>query len=219
MESNLNHEQVRIFRPFSKDILSFHDSSPELLCFPIFMSFAMILYMFDFKTYSIARAIYTHDHDLHDLPPSHGGSVVATENTCSDVVGMENEDLDGDGTVNGGEGYGEVIVKVQSCPFGCNYIYTELKKDFDNLEVQYKECFIQVQAYKSSLQNFEQQKSWYQNNQLALEEKIRILTADLGNTTNMLKYTEKLNEQAKLDKMNNHVKLEESNARFDKWKE
>ncbi|GJZ05914.1 putative ribonuclease H-like domain-containing protein, partial [Tanacetum coccineum] len=108
--------------------------------------------------------------------------------------------------------------QVQSCPFGCNYTYTELKKDFDNLEVQYKECFIQVQAYKSSLQNLEQQKSWYQNNQLALEEKIRILTADLGNTTNMLKYTEKLNEQAKSDNMNNKVKLEESEARFDKWK-
>ncbi|GKG09421.1 hypothetical protein Tco_0338167, partial [Tanacetum coccineum] len=27
-------------------------------------------------------------------------------------VGMENEDSDGDGTVNGGVGYGEVIVKV-----------------------------------------------------------------------------------------------------------
>ncbi|GJT26970.1 hypothetical protein Tco_0907245 [Tanacetum coccineum] len=39
-------------------------------------------------------------------------SVVATENTGSDVVGMENEDSDGDGTVNGGMGYGEVIVKV-----------------------------------------------------------------------------------------------------------
>ncbi|GJX43067.1 putative ribonuclease H-like domain-containing protein [Tanacetum coccineum] len=109
--------------------------------------------------------------------------------------------------------------QVQSCPFGCNSIYTELKKEFDDLEVQYKECFLQVQAYKSSLQNLEQQKSWYQNNQLALEEKIRILTADLGNTTNMLKYTEKLNEQAKIDNMNNKVKLEESNARFDKWKE
>ncbi|GJX11787.1 RNA-directed DNA polymerase, eukaryota [Tanacetum coccineum] len=109
--------------------------------------------------------------------------------------------------------------QVQSCPFGCNNMYTELKKDFDNLEVQYKECFIQVQAYKSSLQNLEQQKSWYQNNQLALEEKIRILTADLSNTTNMLKYTETLNEQANIDKMNNQVKLEESNARFDKWKE
>ncbi|GJS74992.1 putative ribonuclease H-like domain-containing protein [Tanacetum coccineum] len=109
--------------------------------------------------------------------------------------------------------------QVQSCPFGCNSMYTELKKDFDNLEVQYKECFIQVQAYKSSLQNIEQQKTWYQNNQLALEEKIRILTTDLSNTTNMLKYTEKLNEQAKIDNMNNKVKLEKSNARFDKWKE
>ncbi|GJX12720.1 hypothetical protein Tco_0204478 [Tanacetum coccineum] len=35
----------------------------------------------------------------------------------------------------------------------------------------------------------------------------------------MLKYTEKLNEQAKIDKLNNQAKLEESNARFDKWKE
>ncbi|GKB07632.1 hypothetical protein Tco_0835916 [Tanacetum coccineum] len=35
----------------------------------------------------------------------------------------------------------------------------------------------------------------------------------------MLKYTEKLNEQAKLEKLNEKVKLEESNARFDKWKE
>ncbi|GKE37655.1 hypothetical protein Tco_1461060, partial [Tanacetum coccineum] len=39
-------------------------------------------------------------------------SVVATENTSSDVVGMENEDSDGEGTLNGGVGYGEVIVKV-----------------------------------------------------------------------------------------------------------
>ncbi|GJX26588.1 putative ribonuclease H-like domain-containing protein [Tanacetum coccineum] len=91
--------------------------------------------------------------------------------------------------------------------------------EFDDLEVQYKEYFLQVQAYKSSLQNLEQQQSWYQNIWLALEEKIRILTADLGNTTNMLNYTEKLNEQAKLDNMNTKVKLEESNARFDKWKE
>ncbi|GKD87083.1 hypothetical protein Tco_1358237 [Tanacetum coccineum] len=35
----------------------------------------------------------------------------------------------------------------------------------------------------------------------------------------MLKYTEKLNEQAKLDTMNTKVKLEESEARFDKWME
>ncbi|GKC11015.1 ribonuclease H-like domain-containing protein, partial [Tanacetum coccineum] len=98
-------------------------------------------------------------------------------------------------------------------------VTSKLKMDFDNLEVQYKECFIQVQAYKSSLQNLEQQKSWYQSNQLALEERIRILSADLENTTNMLRYTEKLNEHATLEKQTAQVKLEESEARFDKWTE
>ncbi|GJR92988.1 retrotransposon protein, putative, ty3-gypsy subclass [Tanacetum coccineum] len=99
-------DRVRIFRPFSKDILSFHDSSPELLCFPIFMSFAMILYMFDFKTYSIARAIYTHDHDLHDLPPSHGGGRTGrgggrTRGRSSD---QGNGRIDGQGGQVGGQG-------------------------------------------------------------------------------------------------------------------
>ncbi|GJY96554.1 hypothetical protein Tco_0513464 [Tanacetum coccineum] len=46
-----------------------------------------------------------------NIPSSLPGSVVATENTGLNVVGMENEDSDGDGTVNGGVGYGEVIVK------------------------------------------------------------------------------------------------------------
>ncbi|GJR70712.1 ribonuclease H-like domain-containing protein [Tanacetum coccineum] len=109
--------------------------------------------------------------------------------------------------------------QVHTCPFGCEHKYAELKKEFDNVEAQYKECYIQVQAYKSTLQTLEQQKGWYQSNQLALEERIRILTANLENTTNMLKYTEKLNEQAKLEKMNDKVQLEETKARFDKWKD
>ncbi|GJT77631.1 hypothetical protein Tco_1044356 [Tanacetum coccineum] len=109
--------------------------------------------------------------------------------------------------------------QVQTCPFGCEHLYAELKMEFNNVEGQYKECYIQVQAYKSNSQTLEQQKGWYQSNQLALEERIRILNANLENTTNMLKYTEKLNEQAKLEKMNDKVKLEESNARFDKWKD
>ncbi|GJR34616.1 hypothetical protein Tco_1210300 [Tanacetum coccineum] len=115
-----------------------------------------------------------------------------------------------------GEDEEERCSPVIPCPFGCEHKYAELKKDFDNLEVQYKDCYIQVQAYKNTLQTLEQQKAWYQNNQLALEERIRILTADLENTTNMLKYT---NDQVKLEKLNDQVKLEESKARFDKWKE
>ncbi|GJS50411.1 ribonuclease H-like domain-containing protein [Tanacetum coccineum] len=57
--------------------------------------------------------------------------------------------------------------QVQTCPFGCEHLYAELKKEFDNVEVLYKECYI----------------------------------------------------QAKLENLNDKVKLEESNARFDKWKE
>ncbi|GKC05811.1 hypothetical protein Tco_0997421 [Tanacetum coccineum] len=53
-------------------------------------------------------------------------------------------------------------VCVQTCPFGCEHLYAELKKEFDNVEAQYKECYIQVQAYKSTLQTLEQQKGWYQ---------------------------------------------------------
>ncbi|GJS78572.1 hypothetical protein Tco_0728453 [Tanacetum coccineum] len=41
---------------------------------------------------------------------SNTGSVIATENTGSDVVRMENEEPDDEGTVNGDVGYGEVIV-------------------------------------------------------------------------------------------------------------
>ncbi|GJU39878.1 putative ribonuclease H-like domain-containing protein [Tanacetum coccineum] len=140
------------------------------------------------------------------------GAEVATGDVAADVTGEVSDAADEFALMG-------LSPQVHTCPFGCEHIYAELKKDFDNLEVQYKDCFIQVQAYKSSLQTLEQQKAWYQSNQLALEERIRILTADLGNTTNMLKYTEKLNDQLKLEKLETQVKLEESKARFDKWKE
>nr|GEU62742.1 uncharacterized mitochondrial protein AtMg00810-like [Tanacetum cinerariifolium] len=54
---------------------------------------------------------------------------------------------------------------------------------------------------------------------LALEEKVRILSANLENTTNTLKYSETLYDQAKLEKKEWEVKFVESLARFDKWKE
>ncbi|GJX36319.1 putative ribonuclease H-like domain-containing protein [Tanacetum coccineum] len=141
-----------------------------------------------------------------------------------DVVGSTTGNAIGDVAVDVSNAAAEFALmgissQVHNCPFGCEHLYAELKKEFDNVEVQYKECYIQVQAYKSTLQTLEQQKGWYQSNQLALEERIRILTANLENTTNMLKYTEKLNEQAKLEKLNDKVKLEESKARFDKWKD
>nr|GEV87444.1 putative ribonuclease H-like domain-containing protein [Tanacetum cinerariifolium] len=54
---------------------------------------------------------------------------------------------------------------------------------------------------------------------LALEEKVRILSDNLENTTNILKYSKTLYDQAKIEKKKWEVKLVESLARFDKWKE
>ncbi|GKA95462.1 hypothetical protein Tco_0817500, partial [Tanacetum coccineum] len=40
--------------------------------------------------------------------------------------------------------------QVQTCPFGCEHQYAELKKEFDNVEAQYKECYIQVKLEESN---------------------------------------------------------------------
>nr|GEW58989.1 uncharacterized mitochondrial protein AtMg00810-like [Tanacetum cinerariifolium] len=109
--------------------------------------------------------------------------------------------------------------KVQTCPFGCDSKLSELKKNYDHLGKLYNDSFIQVQAYTNTVKTLELQKDWYHKTQLALEEKVRILSANLENTTNTLKYSETLYDQAKIEKNEWEVKLVESLARFDKWKE
>nr|GEV95386.1 putative reverse transcriptase domain-containing protein [Tanacetum cinerariifolium] len=109
--------------------------------------------------------------------------------------------------------------KVQTCPFGCDSKLSELKKNYNHLEKLYNDSFIQVQAYKNTVNTLELQKDWYYKTQLALEEKVRILSSNLENTTDTLKYTETLYDQAKIEKKEWEVKLVESLARFDKWKE
>ncbi|GJY89374.1 putative ribonuclease H-like domain-containing protein [Tanacetum coccineum] len=72
------------------------------------------------------------------------------------------------------------------------------------------------------VKTLESQKDWYHKTQMALEEKIRILSANLENTTNTLSYTEKLHDQAQKEKKEWEVKFEAENktiARFEKWKE
>nr|GEU69536.1 putative ribonuclease H-like domain-containing protein [Tanacetum cinerariifolium] len=90
--------------------------------------------------------------------------------------------------------------KVQTCPFGCNSQLSKLKKNYDHLEKLYNDSFIQVQAYKNTVKTLELQKDWYHKTQLALEENVRILSANLKNTTNTLKYSKTLYDQAKIEK-------------------
>nr|GEV72968.1 putative ribonuclease H-like domain-containing protein [Tanacetum cinerariifolium] len=102
--------------------------------------------------------------------------------------------------------------KVQTCPFGCDFKLSELKQNYDHLEKLYNDSFIQVQAYKNTVKTLEHQKDWYHTTQLAFEEKVRILSANLENTTNTLKYSETLYDQAKLEKKEWEVKFVESLA-------
>nr|GEV25861.1 putative ribonuclease H-like domain-containing protein [Tanacetum cinerariifolium] len=108
--------------------------------------------------------------------------------------------------------------KVHTFPFGCDSKLSELKQNYDHLEKIYNDSFIQVQAYKNIVKTLEHQKDWYHTTQLALEEKVRISSANLENTTNTLN-SKTLYNQAKLEKKEWEVKFVESLARFDKWKE
>nr|GFB20845.1 hypothetical protein [Tanacetum cinerariifolium] len=109
--------------------------------------------------------------------------------------------------------------KVQTCPFGCDSKLSDLKKNYEHLEKLYNDSFIQVQAHKNIVKTLELQKDWYHQTQLALEEKVRILFANLENITNTLKYSETLYAQSKSEKKKWEIKFVESLARFDKWKE
>nr|GEX59697.1 xylulose kinase-1 [Tanacetum cinerariifolium] len=109
--------------------------------------------------------------------------------------------------------------KVQTCPFGYDSKLSNLKKNYEHLEKLYNDSFIQVQAHKNIVKTLESQKDWYHQTQLALKEKVKILSANLENTTNTLKYSKTLNAQANIEKQEWEVNFVESLARFDKWKE
>ena len=62
------------------------------------------------------------------------------------------------------------VPQVQDCVFGCDIKYNALKQSYDEIEPKYNECFVQLKAYKGAVQTLEQQKIWFQENQLAYEE-------------------------------------------------
>ncbi|GJS71016.1 ribonuclease H-like domain-containing protein [Tanacetum coccineum] len=90
--------------------------------------------------------------------------------------------------------------KVQNCPLGCDSKINDLNHMYNNLDRLYNDCYIKVQAYQHAVKTLESQKDWYHKTQIALEEKIRVLSANLENTTNTLSYTEKLHDQAQKEK-------------------
>nr|GEV16027.1 ribonuclease H-like domain-containing protein [Tanacetum cinerariifolium] len=108
--------------------------------------------------------------------------------------------------------------EVHNCPFGCDNKYNELKKQYNELNEQNNEYFIQVQAYKNSLKTLEKQKRVLQRNQLTLEDKIRVLSIELENTSNLLKHSERINAGFETAKKDLQTKLDNHLVQTKKWR-
>nr|GEW79397.1 hypothetical protein [Tanacetum cinerariifolium] len=74
------------------------------------------------------------------------------------------------------------------------------ESDGVELNEQNSKYFIQVQAYKNSLKTLEKQTRILQRNQLTLEDKIRVLSIELDNTSNLLKHSERINADVEIAK-------------------
>ncbi|GKB15151.1 hypothetical protein Tco_0849074, partial [Tanacetum coccineum] len=110
-----------------------------------------------------------------------------------------------------------VTTKVHNCPFGCDNKYNELQKQYNELNEQNSEYFIQVHAYKNSLKTLEKQKKVLYKNQLTFEDKIRVLSIKLENTTNLLKHSERINATAETTKKELQTELDNHLVQIEKW--
>ncbi|GKC06446.1 ribonuclease H-like domain-containing protein [Tanacetum coccineum] len=90
--------------------------------------------------------------------------------------------------------------EVQTCSFECEYKYNELKKLYNEQREEISNSSVELNAYKSGVKTLEAQIRCHQKNQLAYEEKIRILKFDLEDKSNLLAYHEKLVANAAQEK-------------------
>ncbi|GJT82064.1 putative ribonuclease H-like domain-containing protein [Tanacetum coccineum] len=145
--------------------------------------------------------------------------VIGCGAACEECVAEVYSLITGNGTdaVAGEFALMGMTFEVQNCPFGCAHKFNNLQKQYNDLNEQYNEYYIQVQAYKNSLKTLEKQKRVYQQNQLGYEEKIRVLSIELENTTNLLKHSERINVEAEIAKKDLQTKLDNHLAKTEKW--
>ncbi|GJX66819.1 putative ribonuclease H-like domain-containing protein [Tanacetum coccineum] len=70
----------------------------------------------------------------------------------------------------------------------------------------------------TSIKTLEKQKRVYQQNELGYEENIRVLSIELENTTNLLKYSERINVEAEIAKKDLQTKLDNHLVQIEKWR-
>nr|GEW00318.1 hypothetical protein [Tanacetum cinerariifolium] len=83
-----------------------------------------------------------------------------------------------------------------TCPLCCESKYKLIKKDYQGQREQLNDCIVDLKAHKHAVKSLEKQIKCHQTNQLAYEEKIRVLLYELEEKTNILEYRQKLIDQA-----------------------
>nr|GFD07792.1 hypothetical protein [Tanacetum cinerariifolium] len=74
--------------------------------------------------------------------------------------------------------------------------YKLIKKDYQGQREQLNDCVVDLKAHKHAVKSLEKQIKCDQTNQLAYEDKIRVLSYELEEKSNILEYRQKLIDQA-----------------------
>nr|GEU41468.1 hypothetical protein [Tanacetum cinerariifolium] len=110
----------------------------------------------------------------------------------------------------------EVSILV-TCPLCCDSKYKLIKKDYQGQREQLNDCVVDLKAHKRAVKSLEKQIICHQTNQLAYEEKIRVLSYKLKEKSNILEYRQKLIDQATQEKQDLMTKLDNELANQAKW--
>nr|GEU85622.1 putative ribonuclease H-like domain-containing protein [Tanacetum cinerariifolium] len=110
----------------------------------------------------------------------------------------------------------EVSIPV-TCPLCCDSKYKLIEKDYQGQREQLNDCVVDLKAHKNAVKILGKQIKCHQKNKLAYEEKIRVLSYELEEKSNILEYRQKLINQAAQEKQELMIKLENEIANQAKW--
>nr|GFA14112.1 hypothetical protein [Tanacetum cinerariifolium] len=110
----------------------------------------------------------------------------------------------------------EVSIPV-TCPLCCDSKYKLIEKDYQGQSEQLNDCVVYLKAHKHAVKILEEQIKCHQKNQLAYEEKIKVLLYTLEEKSNILEYRQKLIDQATQEKHELMTKLDNEIANQAKW--
>nr|GFB00637.1 ribonuclease H-like domain-containing protein [Tanacetum cinerariifolium] len=110
----------------------------------------------------------------------------------------------------------EVSISV-TCPLCCDSKYKLIDKDYQGQREQLNDCMVDLKAHKKAVKILEKQIKFHQKKHLACEEKIRVLSYELQEKSNILEYRQKLINQAAQEKQELMTKLENEIANQAKW--